>query len=183
MIIQPRNLRGPSFHTPEGAGEQYLLPTGVWGGGSYESISTRRHLIWRLREPGDAMQDSRRFLNAELQPFVQECPARNPLDFSICCTYNNMKLEFNAAKDKANRARHGVSLIEAARLDWDRACVVFDDRIAYGEDRFIATGTVHGRVYVVVFTMRGEVMRVISMRAANRQEFQRYEAQIVKNHH
>jgi uncharacterized DUF497 family protein len=129
------------------------------------------------------MQDSPRFLNAELRPFVQECPARNPLDFSICCTYNNMQIEFDAAKDKANRARHGVSLIQAARLDWDWACVVFDDRIAYGEDRFIATGTVAGRVYVVVFTMRGEVMRVISMRAANRQEFQRYEAQIVKNHH
>jgi hypothetical protein len=30
-------------------------------GGSYESISTRRHLIWRLREPGDAMQNSPRF--------------------------------------------------------------------------------------------------------------------------
>jgi uncharacterized protein (DUF4415 family) len=74
------------------------------------------------------MQNSPRFLDAELRPFVQECPTRNPLDFSICCTYNNMKIEFDAAKDKANRARHGVSLIEAARLDWDRACVVFDDR-------------------------------------------------------
>ena len=129
------------------------------------------------------MQDSPRFLNAELRPSVQGCPARNPLDLSICCTYNNMEIEFDAAKDKVNRARHGVSLTEAARLDWDRACVVFDDRIAYGEDRFIATGAVDGRVYVVVFTMRGDVMRAISMRAANRKEFQQYEAQIVKNHH
>jgi hypothetical protein len=67
------------------------------------------------------MQNSPRFLNTELRPFVQECPARNPLDFSICCTYNNMKIEFDAAKNKGNRTRHGVSLIEAARLDWDRA--------------------------------------------------------------
>jgi Ribonuclease toxin, BrnT, of type II toxin-antitoxin system len=62
-------------------------------------------------------------------------------------------------------ARCSAKSVQVCSLS-DRACVVFDDRIAYGEDRFIATGTVDGRVYVVVFTMRGEVMRVISMRAA-----------------
>jgi len=59
--------------------------------------------------------------------------------------------------------------------------VRYDDRGGYGEDRFIATGPVGNRLYVVTFTMRDEAMRVISMRAADKREFKRYEAEIVKN--
>jgi uncharacterized DUF497 family protein len=37
-----------------------------------------------------------------------------------------MKIEFDAAKDEANQAKHGVSLAAAAEIDLDGA-VIFED--------------------------------------------------------
>jgi hypothetical protein len=40
----------------------------------------------------------------------------------------NMRIEFDRAKDAANRARHDVSLAIAEELDWDSALVWVDTR-------------------------------------------------------
>ncbi|MDY3330651.1 MAG: BrnT family toxin [Pelistega sp.] len=36
-------------------------------------------------------------------------------------------------------------------------------------------GKIRGRLYVLVYTLRNEVMRVISLRKANKREVKRYE--------
>jgi hypothetical protein len=49
-----------------------------------------------------------------------------------------------------------------------------DDRSAYGEVRNVTMGTLNGRTVVLVWTPRGEVRRIISMRYANERECQRF---------
>jgi uncharacterized protein len=83
-------------------------------------------------------------------------------------------LKFDPDKDQSNRDKHGVSLADAARMDLDTAFVLADRRRAYGEVRRQAYGLIDGRLHVLVFTMRGEVMRVISVRKANAREVRRY---------
>ena len=85
-----------------------------------------------------------------------------------------MRIEFNAAKDAANQAKHGVSLSLAAALDWEAALVWVDVRIEYGELRMIALAPKDEILYYVAYVDRGEVRRVISLRRANRREVSHY---------
>ena len=83
-----------------------------------------------------------------------------------------MEIEFDLAKDAANLAKHGVSLARAEDLDVKVA--VPDDRFAYGEARMRAFGRLDGVVYCLIYTMRGERLRAISLRRARAKEHRRY---------
>ena len=85
-----------------------------------------------------------------------------------------MEIEFDPDKDRTNREKHGISLSEAARIDIAAAIVRPDDRRAYGETRFRAFGVLEGRLHALVFTMRGDRLRAISLRKANAREISRY---------
>lgn len=87
----------------------------------------------------------------------------------------SMRSEFDPDKDAVNQEKHGVSLAfgidvlsDANRLD------VIDVRFDYAEERFISYGRVDGRIWVCVFTLRGDIHRVISVRKANDRETRRY---------
>ena len=83
-------------------------------------------------------------------------------------------IEFDPAKDAANRAKHGVSLTVAAELEWDRVAIRNDLRHPYGEARRIAFAPRDGRLYVLVFVLRGDSLRAISLRRANAREVRLY---------
>ena len=85
-----------------------------------------------------------------------------------------MRIEFNPAKDEANRAKHGVSLGLAAELDWEAALVWFDARFEYDELRMIALAPKTEILYYVAFVDRGRARRIISLRRANRREVKHY---------
>ncbi|MFC4340346.1 BrnT family toxin [Cupriavidus numazuensis] len=74
-----------------------------------------------------------------------------------------------------NEAKHGVSLAAAGLIEWNTALVRVDSRKEYGEKRFQALGLLDGRLYLVAFTVRGDALRIISMRKANTREERRYE--------
>ncbi len=87
-----------------------------------------------------------------------------------------MVIEFDADKDAANQVKHGVSLVEAERLDWIAAHVYRDNKEYPSEEvRYIGYAPLDGRLHAVWFTWRGEVCRVIGMRKANAREVKRYE--------
>ncbi|WP_175772514.1 BrnT family toxin [Paraburkholderia phenazinium] len=89
--------------------------------------------------------------------------------------YNKSRgIEFDPAKDQINRSKHGVSLALAESFEWDSAIDALDDRHAYGEQRFIAYGMIGDRVYCLVYTVRGETLRAISLRKANKREVNDY---------
>jgi len=85
-----------------------------------------------------------------------------------------MLIEFDPAKDAINRAKHGISLGDAAVLDWDTAVTWPDTRIDYGEARMSGLGYLGERLYSVAFVDRGDIRRVISLRKANKREFKDY---------
>jgi uncharacterized DUF497 family protein len=85
-----------------------------------------------------------------------------------------MEIEFDPAKDALNLAKHGLSLADFAGFDADPVVTV-DGRIDYGEARYRAFGRISGAGHCLVFTMRGEAMRIIGFRRAREKEMRRYE--------
>jgi uncharacterized DUF497 family protein len=91
---------------------------------------------------------------------------------------SRLNIECDPAKDAVNRAKHGVSLFAAERLLSGPHVVEIDDRFEYGEQREIATGEIGGRLFVCVYTLRGDVYRIISLRKANQREIDAYREDI-----
>jgi len=85
-----------------------------------------------------------------------------------------MRIAFDPSKDRVNRRKHGMSLKEAERLDWETAVIWEDDRFEYGELRMRGWGMIGADLFHVVFVDRDDVRRVISLRSAEKQEFKRY---------
>lgn len=85
-----------------------------------------------------------------------------------------MKVTFDPAKDAANHDKHGVSLAQAAKLEWDTTLTWPDLRRDYGELRQCGIGYIGLRLYAVAFVDRAEGRRIISLRKANRREVNRY---------
>ena len=91
-----------------------------------------------------------------------------------------MEFEWDEAKSDACFADRGFDFAYVAHafLDEDRIVGV-DRRWDYGEDRYRLLGAVEGRVFVVIYTMRGSTIRIISARKANRTEVREYERNTV----
>ena len=85
-----------------------------------------------------------------------------------------MQIEFDPDKDQINRRKHKLSLADAVLMDFPNAVSIPDTRHAYGEDRLRAYGMIQGRLHVLAYTMRGDIMRAISLRKANTREGERY---------
>jgi uncharacterized protein len=79
-------------------------------------------------------------------------------------------IEFDAAKDAANLAKHGVSLARAA--DLEVFARVVDPRFA--ERRLRAYGTIDGEAYCLAYTLRNGAVRAISLRRAHAKELRRH---------
>ena len=86
-----------------------------------------------------------------------------------------MKFEWDEVKATANFAKHGVAFESVKDFDWDAAVVVVDSRRDYRESRLIAASTIRGRHHVLVYTQRGDTVRVICVRKANEREISKYE--------
>ena len=78
--------------------------------------------------------------------------------------------DWNAEKAAANFAKHGVSFEAVRDFDWTTAVEAEDIRYDHGEKRMQALGLIGGRHHVLVYTRRGDTIRVISLRRANRRE-------------
>ena len=86
-----------------------------------------------------------------------------------------MEFDWDEEKDVANRAKHGVGLGDAVRLEWEEGQFRPDRRFNYGEERQEVLANLNGRLCSCIYTMRGHVFRVISLRKANRREQRRYD--------
>jgi uncharacterized protein len=90
-----------------------------------------------------------------------------------------VNFEWDPRKEESNMRDHGVSFEEGATIFEDRFAEVEPD-LAHSveENRFICLGTSEqGRLRAVVFTERGNTIRIISAREATRKERKHYETQ------
>jgi hypothetical protein len=86
--------------------------------------------------------------------------------------------EWDEQKNRSNIRKHGVDSADAVlALEDDDALTIRDDD-SYEEERFVTIGTdALSRLLVLVYTWRGENIRVISPRKATRRERKAYEDQ------
>jgi hypothetical protein len=81
-----------------------------------------------------------------------------------------MKLEFDPAKRDKTLAERGLDFARASEIFDGLHLTGQDTRQDYTEDRFITVGHLEGRLVVLVWTPRGDLRRIISMRKANDRE-------------
>ncbi|MDQ1238203.1 MAG: uncharacterized protein QG577_388 [Thermodesulfobacteriota bacterium] len=86
-----------------------------------------------------------------------------------------MQYEWDETKNAANRVKHGLDFSVAEGFCWDTAMETIDDRDDYGEERWVALGLIGTRVHVMIYTMRRDNIRIISLRKANGREVDYYE--------
>jgi uncharacterized DUF497 family protein len=87
-----------------------------------------------------------------------------------------MRFSFDPGKLARNLGKHGVDFAAMKAFDWDHALVLADVRFDYPEPRLSALSLIGNRLYFVVFTIERRALRIISLRKANNQEIDRYEA-------
>lgn len=85
--------------------------------------------------------------------------------------------EWDQDKAISNLRKHGTLFQDAIFVFSDpHRTTVPDQRLNYGEERFVTYGYIDARLFVVVFTqdLIFEVVRIISARKANARERKRY---------
>ena len=81
-----------------------------------------------------------------------------------------MEFAWDEKKRKANLVKHGLDFADASDVFAGATFTFEDDRFTYEEQRFTTLGMLKGTVVVVVHTEQDEVIRIISMRKATRNE-------------
>ncbi len=86
-----------------------------------------------------------------------------------------MEFEWDRKKAESNLKKHGVDFADAALVLFDELAVSISDQDEK-EARFISIGAdAMGRTLVVIYTWRGDRVRLISARRATSQERRKYE--------
>ena len=83
--------------------------------------------------------------------------------------------EWDEAKRQANLRKHGVDFEQVEGFSWEYSISSEDSLPTHGEQRMVTIGPIGLRLYVLVWTSRGDIIRVISLRPATRQERKRHE--------
>ena len=90
---------------------------------------------------------------------------------------DGIPFEWGRRKESANQRKHGVAFVEATSVFNDPLSITIPDPDHAGdEERFVIIGQSSQRsLLIVVHTIRGERIRLISARAATSHERRKYE--------
>ena len=83
-----------------------------------------------------------------------------------------MDVSFDPRKNDINRVKHGLDLARAR--DLDILAIVEDGRFDYGEARYRAYGLLDDLPHCLVFSVRVDAIRAISLRRAHRKEIRHH---------
>lgn len=81
-----------------------------------------------------------------------------------------MKFEWDEVKRKSNISKHGFDFVDVQYVFEGATFTFEDERFDYGEQRFITLGMLKEKVVVIAHTERNDVIRIISMRKATKNE-------------
>lgn len=84
-----------------------------------------------------------------------------------------MEIEYDLIKNARNIEQRGLDFSLVYEFDFENTLEV--EQYINGEVRYQAIGWIGNRLYVLVYTLRGKIIRVISLRKANAREVKRYE--------
>jgi len=85
-----------------------------------------------------------------------------------------VEFEFDPDKSRSNKLKHGIDF-EAAQALWDDPDLVEIPARTADEPRSLLIGRIGGRHWSAVITVRGQRIRIISVRRSRREEVQLYE--------
>ena len=81
-----------------------------------------------------------------------------------------MKIEWDEKKRKLNIKKHGFDFADAVKIFEGATFTIRDDRFDYSENRYITLGMLEGIIIVIAHSEEDELIRVISMRKATKNE-------------
>ncbi len=85
-----------------------------------------------------------------------------------------MNYQWDISKAQSNLRKHGIEFADAVSVFTDDYAITIEDGHP-DEDRFVIIGVdALGQILVVVFTWRGESIRIISARKATQRERSQY---------
>ena len=98
--------------------------------------------------------------------------------YTICAYNQNMDFEWDREKAASNLEKHRIDFADAVTVFDDLNAITIDDP-DHGELRVITIGIdAYARLLVVVYTWRGDHIRLISARKASKQEQKYYGSKI-----
>jgi uncharacterized protein len=86
-----------------------------------------------------------------------------------------LAFEFDEAKSRANREKHGVDFVQAQAI-WSDPDLIEIPAVTVDEPRFLVIGRIDGKHWSAVVTYRSENIRIISVRRARAEEVAIYES-------
>ena len=90
-----------------------------------------------------------------------------------------MPFEWDDRRAAQNIAKHGIPFEYAVRVFLDPHRLDSEDsRRDYSEERRLTLGKIEGRLFVVAYTPRGKLIRLISARKANEREQRQYDEKL-----
>lgn len=85
-----------------------------------------------------------------------------------------MRFEFDPLKSASNRRKHGIDFVAVQSL-WDDPLLIVAPARSSDEERFLAVGMIEGWHWSAIYTMRGDRIRLISVRRSREAEIGYYE--------
>jgi len=87
-----------------------------------------------------------------------------------------LSFEWDEEKRRRNFHKHRVEFADAVTAFDDDQAITVSDEVSEAESRFVTLAAdAEGRVLVIVYTWRGETIRLISARRATTRERKQYE--------
>jgi uncharacterized protein len=85
-----------------------------------------------------------------------------------------VRAEWDEAKREENLRKHGIDFVGVETLFEGVTATIEDERLDYGEQRFVTFGVMEAMVVAVVHTEQSDTIRIISIRKATKREEQSY---------
>jgi uncharacterized protein len=89
-----------------------------------------------------------------------------------------MEFEWDESKRIYNLRKHGIDFCDVPSVFDGSIVTIEDQRLDYGEERFVTFGLLQGQVVVVVHTENEDLIRIISTRKATKNEQKTYFEQL-----
>ena len=86
-----------------------------------------------------------------------------------------MEFEFQPRKSASNKRKHGIDFVEAQAL-WDDPNLVEIPARTVDEPRHLVVGMIMDTAWAGIITCRGDRIRIISVRRAQKEEIEIYES-------
>jgi uncharacterized protein len=95
-------------------------------------------------------------------------------DDDLSRLFANAAFEWDENKRRSNVIKHGIDFADAKEVFHDPAAYTSVSPRSVPERRYVTVGSMRGALIAVIFTFRGQVIRIISARVARRIERQTY---------